>query len=65
MIAVSENNWIILRNMGHCGETINDVLTEILEKVTVADLGSSPDQQQVTAVINNANHLESDHAPHD
>jgi hypothetical protein len=48
--------------MGHCGDSFNDVLTKILKKVTVADLGSSPDQQQVTAI--NANHLESDHAPH-
>jgi hypothetical protein len=58
MIAVSENNWIILRNMGHCGDSFNDVLTELLKKITVADLGSSPDQQSVIDI--NANHLESD-----
>jgi hypothetical protein len=35
VMAVSEENWRIIRNLGHCGDSFDDVLTDILKKAGV------------------------------
>jgi predicted CopG family antitoxin len=33
MIAVSEDNYLVLKSLGHAGDSFNDVVTEVLKKV--------------------------------
>jgi predicted CopG family antitoxin len=33
MIAVSENNYLVLKSLGRAGDSFNDVVTEVLKKV--------------------------------
>jgi predicted CopG family antitoxin len=33
MIAVSEDNYLVLKSLGRAGDSFNDVVTEVLKKV--------------------------------
>lgn len=36
MIAVSEDNYLALKRLGSAGDSFNDVVTEVLKKLEVA-----------------------------
>jgi hypothetical protein len=66
MIAVSEENYLILKRLGRAGDSFNDVITEILKQRGLrTDPSGATDSEGQNAVTTDTTTLERDYTEYE
>jgi predicted CopG family antitoxin len=66
MIAVSEENYLILKRLGRAGDSFNDVITEVLKQSNLqTDPSRATNSEDQDAVTMDITALERDYTEHE